>query len=191
MKAVKNDLNFFKAYKLGPGKHAEKGMGGIITLICIFILVVAVGFAIPFTMKIQMKKQAEEIREELANPEVAALQEELNIANTKNGLLMAYLGALNSAKQDFDKSKIFDSELFAALADSMPASTTVTSLSLSPQTLQLSCSANDRLAPAQQTQALTQKGLFSSITYDGVVMAEQGVYTFTMNCVFGEEADAE
>ncbi|MDR1629274.1 MAG: hypothetical protein LBS36_03550 [Oscillospiraceae bacterium] len=191
MKAVKNDLNFFKAYKLGPGKHTEKSMRGIIILFCCLILSVASIFSIFFTMRIQVNKQADGIRAELALPEVAALQEKLNAANAKKGLLSSYKGIIKNAQQNFEKSNIFDSDLFNDLEKSMPQTSTITNLSLSPQSLQIVCATTNRLDPAYLKQALMAKKRFSGITYNGVTRGAEGIYTFSMSCEFGEGAVEE
>lgn len=191
MKAVKNDLNFFKAYKLGPGKHAEGGFKGVLALIGLFILVVAIGFAVPFTLKLKMQKETSDIQDYLATPEVIEKQAELSVSSNKNNLLMAYLGAINKAKENFGQSIIFDSELFNTLSASMPSDVVVGSLSISTQNMQLSCTSTDPLAPAKFKQELEEKGIFSHIAYGGISQSGEGSYSFSMTCTFGELPEEE
>lgn len=184
MKTVKSDLNLFKAYKAGPGKAARSGARGLVAIILLFVVMVAAGYAVPYLLQMQVKQQAEDIRARLAIPEVAELQQKLNQSVNKNSLLLAYLEVLNHAEQGFAQSNFIDSKLFDLLAGSLPTDTTVRTLDVNAQSLQMRCVSPDRLAPAKLTQALQQTGAFSSITYDGVVRGDDGRYTFSMHCLF-------
>lgn len=184
MKTVKNDLNLFKAYKAGPGKATHSGARGLVGMIILFIVLVAAGYTAPYLLQMQVKQQADAIRAELAIPEVAELQQKLNQSVNKNSLLLAYLEVLNHAEQGFAQSNFIDSELFDVLADCMPTDTSIKSLDVNAHTLQMTCTSPDRLAPAKLAQTLKDTGVFSSITYDGVVRDDDNLYTFNMQCLF-------
>ena len=184
MKTVKNDLNLFKAYKSGPGKAARSSARGMVAIILLFILLVGAGYAVPYLLQMQAEQQAAEIRADLAVPEVAQLQEKLNQSVNKHALLMAYLEVLNHAQEGFSQSNLIDSALFDLLARAMPPDASIRNLEVNARSLQMTCICADPLAPAKLVQELRKTEAFSSITYNGVVKSDDGVYTFSMNCLF-------
>jgi len=156
-------------------------------VIACFVLVVALAFGALWFVQINMKTKINSINQALAQPEVAELQDQLNISKTKNELFYSYITALKLAKEGFSDSRIIDAELLKMVSSAMPKDVKMNTLNVSPQDVQIMCSCTDIMAPAILTQALRAKGIFSKISYGGITSGENDMYYFSMTCIFGDK----
>jgi hypothetical protein len=179
---MKRDLNLFTAYKHSNLKDG-KSSAGVFLIISLFIFAITGSYGGLLLYESTIKSDTARIKNQLDSLSLdhKGLEEQAQ----KNQLLNLYYNVLIESSKNFDSSVFIDTDKLGKIAASVPASVTVDKIEVTPQTIQLSCYCINPLDPAQFTQALRTKNLFSQITYDGVVYDKaRNVYSFNINCYF-------
>lgn len=187
MNALKRDLNFFTAYKKGSPKAGKGNYTSIIIIIACFILVVSVSYGILYFVQYGVTKQIETIKVELNAPKAKALRLQIENEVKQNTLLVTYYKALDSAKKNFDSSRVIDSKLLDEISKCAPGDIKIQLISINPQSVMIKGACTDNASPAVFAQALRKLGVFSMVASDGFTFVlEDNNYTFGINCFFGE-----
>ena len=188
---MNKDLNLFTAYKDGSSKIGGQNNKWIIILISSFVVLILGTYGTLFLLKSNFKYRTNEFNERLNDDANAEDNAELASQINKNSLLRAYNGALKTASENFYTSRYIDNEVLSQISSSMPKNVTISSLKISPQSIQMSCSCSDRLDPARFAQALSKKPLLKDVFYDGVSSEFQDdnakLFYFNISCNFKEK----
>lgn len=187
MNALKRDLNFFTAYKKGSPKAGKASYTSMIVIIVCFILVVSISYGILYFVQYSVNKQIETIKTELNTPKAKALRKQIDNEVKKNMLLVTYYKALDSAKKNYDSSRVIDSKLLDEISKCAPGDIKIQVISINPQSVMITGICFDNASPAVFAQALRKLGIFSMVESDGFVyIFEDNNFTFGINCFFGE-----
>jgi hypothetical protein len=191
------DFNLFAVYRSGPSKPADSGLKAILATVLVFVMIIVGVYSVIVFMQNNTQSKIDDLNAQINSPQVMEANAKLAIQLNKNQMLKDYNDALTLAKKNFDNSRIIDSVLLNKVIAASPVGTTLRSITISPQTIDLSYISPNRMAPAIFTQALTKLDVFARITYDSVSLdsannatdtgaAPKNAFAFTLKCEFKE-----
>lgn len=181
------DINFFSVQKNIQSKAS--GFRSIILICIVFILIIGLAFGIINLLKFNYSSKINSIKKSMNTKELNDAKAKIDFAGKKQELMQQYNSALTIAATAYNKSFKIDKGIFESITSSMPDDVTSSQITVNIQSITLTCKSTNILSPANFTQALKSKGIFSSVSYDGVAeIKEEGKYGFNMICVFKEAA---
>ena len=189
---IQKDLNLFSVYRSGSSKDATKSIKGISLIIASFVAVVILSYVLLAIVKMSIQGNIDQLTLQMNTPSMVENQVKLANENSKKDLLNKYYSALKAANLNFVKSRIIDETLISNVSSSLPPDVSITNILISQLSIEFSGRCINAWSPAVLEQTLNRKGVFKSISFDGITIAEgKGYYTFKMNCTFNDLVSKE
>jgi Tfp pilus assembly protein PilN len=181
---MQRDINFFSVYR--SPVEAENGVD-IITMVGLSLIgVCIIGligiFAFNKINDVSIRSQQQKINSFLQSSEVKKAEGTWNSYTEKSKVLKSYENKANSEVSAFKTLPVLDSDLLGAVSGAMPSDVKVISISYTGNTIALTCTAGNKLSPANFVHTLKGTGKFDSVTYVGVTYISDAEYDFTVTC---------
>jgi Tfp pilus assembly protein PilN len=175
------DINFFSTYKVAKARSTD------IALVSILVVAVLAGAAFAGIYFVNqsfaaIQSQIDQTNAYLASPEIVDKVATLQKERQQAGLLEQYLLELSTASKDIDAAKVVGTSLLTTVEGKLPATTQLTGLSVSSETVSLDCLSPVSTDAMDFLHALKSADIFAEVTLSGVTFDANGVSAFTLSC---------
>jgi Tfp pilus assembly protein PilN len=182
---MQRDINFFSVYR--SPVESEHGVDKITLVGLSLIGACLIGLAGTYTYyKLSdhsSRAQQQSISDYLQSSEVSKAENTWESYTGKMGILKSYEDKAAAEVAAFQTLPVIDADLLTAMSGAMPGDVKVVSISYIDDVLTLTCTAQNKLSPANFVHALKGTLRFSSVTYIGVTYVNDTEYDFTVNCM--------